>query len=78
MLNVEGDLCKLQIWDTAGQERFRTLTSAYYRSAQVVLIVYDVTDVESFKEIEEYWLQEAKNNTDAFTLIYIVGNKADL
>lgn len=82
---VDGSLCKLQIWDTAGQEKFRTITSAYYRSifsfilgSQAVLIVYDVTDHKSFREIEDYWLQEVKNNIDSDTVTIIVGNKNDM
>lgn len=47
---------KLQIWDTAGQERFRTLTTAYYRGAMGILLLYDVTNLESFNHIS-YWIQ---------------------
>lgn len=44
-------------WDTAGQERFRTITSAYYRGGDGIVLVYDITDADSFKHIEE-WLAE--------------------
>lgn len=49
---------KLQIWDTAGQERFRTITSAYYKGAHGVFAVYDLTNQQSFKDIEGFWLGE--------------------
>ena len=42
-ITVGGDIVKLQIWDTAGQERFRTITGAYYKGAQAIIIVYDIT-----------------------------------
>ncbi|KAK8818237.1 hypothetical protein WA556_006058, partial [Blastocystis sp. ATCC 50177/Nand II] len=67
---------KLQIWDTAGQERFRTITSAYYHGADAVFIVYDVTDKDSFKNVEE-WLQEVRKYTDNQVELCIVGNKSD-
>ena len=47
---------KLQIWDTAGQERFRTLTTAYYRGAMGILLMYDVTNLESYNNLS-YWLR---------------------
>lgn len=49
-------LCASQ-WDTAGQERFRTITSAYYRGADGIVLVYDVTEAESFAHVDE-WLAE--------------------
>uniref|UniRef100_A0A803NZC4 Uncharacterized protein n=1 Tax=Cannabis sativa TaxID=3483 RepID=A0A803NZC4_CANSA len=68
---------KLQIWDTAGQERFRTITNSYYRDAYGIIIVYDVTDEESFKHVKS-WLQEIDKYTNGNVKKLIVGNKCDL
>merc|ERR1711879_884123 len=69
---------KLTIWDTAGQERFRTLTSAYYRGAQGVILVYDVTDRSSFEHVSE-WLKEVDIFTTKENVVKVlVGNKIDL
>ena len=48
---------KLQIWDTAGQERFKTITASYYKGAHGIILVYDITERQSFKDIEN-WLAE--------------------
>jgi len=56
-VTVDGKIIKLQIWDTAGQERFRTITSSYYRGAHGIMICYDVTDSDSFKNVQ-MWLKE--------------------
>ena len=50
-IELDGKRVKLQIWDTAGQERFRTITTAYYRGAMGILLVYDVTDAKSFNSM---------------------------
>lgn len=79
-LDVSGKRIKLTIWDTAGQERFRTLTSSYYRGAQGVVLVYDVTRRDSFENLEQ-WLKEVKmyspNNGEGVVKL-LVGNKVDL
>lgn len=77
-INVENKLIKFQIWDTAGQERFRTITSAYYRGSQAILLVYDLTDKQSFNDIENFWLTEVDKYGEKDALLILVGNKSDL
>eukprot|EP01138_Halocafeteria_seosinensis_P005544 gb/GECG01005667.1/.p1 GENE.gb/GECG01005667.1/~~gb/GECG01005667.1/.p1 ORF type:complete len:206 (+),score=30.84 gb/GECG01005667.1/:1-618(+) len=67
---------KLQIWDTAGQERFRTITSAYYRGADGIIMVYDVTHKESYRNIRD-WLKEVQKYSNEGTCKLLIGNKAD-
>jgi Ras-related protein Rab-1A len=74
---VDDKSVKLQIWDTAGQERFKTITSAYYRGADGIIIVYDITDRNSFAHIKD-WLDDVNKYTDDNPLKIIVGNKIDL
>ncbi len=76
-IEIDGKTIKLQIWDTAGQERFRTITSAYYRGADGIIMVYDVTSMETFDHVEE-WLKEVDRYASETTSKLIVGNKADL
>lgn len=68
---------KLQVWDTAGQERFRTITTSYYRGANGIMIVFDVTDSASFEKVR-YWLNELKEHVGADMPALLVGNKIDL
>jgi len=76
-VTIDKKTVKLQIWDTAGQERFRTITSAYYRGADGIIMVYDVTSPESFDHVEE-WLSEVDRYANENTAKLLVGNKADL
>jgi len=74
---VEHSGVKMTLWDTAGQERYRTLTSSYYRGADIVLIVYAVSDRDSFQNLDS-WLQELSAYGDTSTLRVLVGNKTDV
>ena len=67
---------KINIWDTAGQERYRSLASMYYRDVVVAIIVYDVTDYDSWNELE-YWVGEVVKNSPKSSIL-LVGNKFDL
>ncbi len=68
---------KLQIWDTAGQERFKTITSSYYKGAHGIILTYDITDKQSFKDIEN-WLTEVEKFANENVIKLLVGNKCDL
>ncbi|XP_059812520.1 ras-related protein Rab-18-like [Hypanus sabinus] len=76
-MRFDGNNVKLAIWDTAGQERFRTLTPSYYRGAQGVILVYDVTRRESFVKLEN-WLNELDTYSTKHGIVkMLVGNKID-
>lgn len=68
---------KLQIWDTAGQERFRTITTAYYRGAMGILLVYDVSDESSFANVRN-WMRQIEQNAAENVNRILIGNKADI
>jgi len=76
-ITVDGNRVKVQVWDTAGQERFRTLTTTYYRKAQGVMLVYDVTSRNSYNNVRN-WMQQVSINADVNITVYLVGNKSDL
>jgi len=76
-LQINKATTKLQIWDTAGQERYRTITNAYYKGADGIIIVFDITNRESFLSIDS-WLEEIHKNVGDDVLILIFANKSDL
>ncbi|XP_039898591.1 ras-related protein Rab-15-like isoform X1 [Simochromis diagramma] len=75
-LEVDGTKVRVQIWDTAGQERYQTITKQYYRRAQGVIFVYDVTDKLSFKHIAK-WVSDVDEYTTQKMETILVGNKCD-
>ncbi|KAJ3594821.1 hypothetical protein NHX12_004126 [Muraenolepis orangiensis] len=68
---------KLQIWDTAGQERYRTITTAYYRGAMGFILMYDITNEESFNAVQD-WSTQIKTYSWDNAQVLLVGNKADM
>ncbi|KAF5361610.1 hypothetical protein D9758_007351 [Tetrapyrgos nigripes] len=75
-IELDGKRIKLQIWDTAGQERFRTITTAYYRGAMGILLVYDVTDERSFNNIRTWHANIEQHASEGVNKI-LIGNKSD-
>jgi len=76
-IELDGKRIKLQIWDTAGQERFRTITTAYYRGAMGILLVYDVTDEKSFGNIRN-WIRNIEQHATESVNKMLIGNKCDM
>ncbi|KAF0682776.1 Aste57867_25075 [Aphanomyces stellatus] len=76
-IEVDGKRVKLQIWDTAGQERFRTITTAYYRGAMGILLVYDVTDDHSFQNVRN-WMRQIQQHASPNVNKILIGNKCDV
>ncbi|XP_015212274.1 ras-related protein Rab-37 isoform X1 [Lepisosteus oculatus] len=77
VVTVDSVKVKLQIWDTAGQERFRSVTHAYYRDAQALLLLYDITSKSSFDNIRA-WLTEIHEYAQQDVVIMLLGNKSDM
>jgi len=75
-IELDGKRIKLQIWDTAGQERFRTITTAYYRGAMGILLVYDVTDDRSFNNIRTWHANIEQHASEGVNKV-LIGNKSD-
>lgn len=73
----EGSIIKLQMWDTAGQEKFKTITSAYYKGAQGVILVFDLCDRKSFQDIQN-WIGEIERYSNREVVRLLVGNKCDM
>ena len=80
--NVNYDKLKktitLDIWDTAGQEKYKALTKFFYKDAAIAILVYDITQKQSFESIKSYWYEQVKENGEKTFVLGIVGNKSDL
>ncbi|XP_076368510.1 EF-hand calcium-binding domain-containing protein 4B-like isoform X7 [Tachypleus tridentatus] len=76
-VNVDGRVVALQLWDTAGQERFRSITKQYFRKADGVIIMYDVTSEMSFKSVRS-WISSVQEDADDKIVLVLIGNKSDL
>ena len=69
---------KFNLWDTAGQERYRSLAKIFYKDANIIIFVYDIRIMKSFKELVNFWYKEVKENSGSNILYAVVGNKNDL
>ena len=76
MVLKNGKKIKLQIWDTAGQDRFRAITRNYYKGANGVILVYDVTNVQSYDNVK-MWVAQIREKAPKNVVILIAGNKID-
>ena len=76
-IDIEGQTFRIQIWDTTGQENFRCLTRSYFKNSVCAIITYDITNKQSFDNIQE-WINEVKNQVSDKVLLVLVGNKIDL
>ena len=77
MIEFRDNSIKLQIWDSAGQERYKALIPSYVRGAAIIFLIYDISDNNSFANIEQ-WINFIKQiNTDE-SLLVLCGNKSDL
>ena len=76
-LNIDDRVVNISIWDTAGQERFRALGPIYYRDSHGALLVYDITDADTFEKVKA-WVRELRKMVGEDIRICVAGNKADL
>ena len=76
-LAINGQTVKLQLWDTAGQEKYKSMVSSYYRGANVALIVFDLTNHQSFEALP-FWIETFYKNGPEQKNIILIGNKKDL
>jgi small GTP-binding protein len=76
-VGVHDKVVKAQLWDTAGQEKFKALAKSYYRGCVGCLIVYDITNYESYTHVQK-WLNEVRDTADKNLVTLLIGNKSDL
>ena len=77
IMKHQEQMIKTQIWDTAGQERYRAITTAYYKGAVGAIVVFDISNNDSFLNISK-WMNEIQNGADSDIAILLIGNKNDL
>ena len=76
-VNIRNKIYRIQIWDTAGQENFRSITRAYYKNSVCALVVYDISNRDSFNNVST-WIEDCKNQSPKTIFMVLVGNKSDL
>ena len=76
-LKINKDIIKVEVWDTAGQERYKAITSSYYKGAKGAIIVYDITNEDSFNNVES-WMNDVVKKGQKDMQFLLLGNKKDL
>ena len=69
---------KMDIWDTAGDDAYRSLIKFFFKDANAIIFVYDISSYKSFEEIKNFWYDEVKIREEKNSLLFLVGNKSDL
>ncbi|CAG9310662.1 unnamed protein product [Blepharisma stoltei] len=75
-LDIEGKTVRAEIWDTPGQDRYRAMLNPFYRGAVGALLVYDLTNAETFTNLQK-WMKEIKNYGESIETVLLIGNKSD-
>ena len=78
LLFNDGKKLIFNLWDTAGQERFKSLAKLFYKGANVAILVYDITNQNSFDKLKKFWINDVKENTTSDIILILAGNKVDL
>ena len=68
----------IELWNTAGKEKYREMTKLFYKNANIVIFVYDITNKKSFEELRNYWIKEVQQTLGDQVVYGIIGNKKDL
>ena len=78
IVEIANKSVSLDIWDTAGQEKYKSLTKFFYKDAKVAILVYDITQKESFTNMKQYWYEQLKEFGSKDIIIGVAGNKCDM
>ena len=79
-VNIKGTDTKIRfnLWDTAGQEKYRSTAKIFYKDAKIIILVYNITNKESFESLRQYWYGEVNTNVISKVIYAVIGNKSDL
>ena len=78
LISEENKLLRIDLWDTAGQEQYRALGRHFYKDSYVIILVYDITNRESFENLKVVWYEDLLKYNEKYTILAVVGNKSDL
>ena len=78
LVKEDNKLLRVDLWDTAGQEQYRSLGRHFYKDSYVIILVYDITNRESFENLKIIWYKDLLKYNEKYTILAVVGNKNDL